>query len=143
MRYVVFFSAALGLIMLYLLSLASANTAITGNYYKVLLYLNIGLATLLVVLVTLQFKALYTNIKNHVVGSRLNLKMVSAFAMMAIVPGVIVYSVSVNFLSSSIESWFNVKVESALDGGLSLGQRALDALLADMELKAESMTTTL
>ncbi|MEE9331934.1 MAG: ATP-binding protein [Methylophilaceae bacterium] len=143
MRYIVFFSAALGLILLYLLSLASANTAVTGSYYKILLYLNIALATVLVVLITIQFKGLYKNIKNHVVGSRLNLRMVSAFAMMAIIPGVIVYSVSVNFLSSSIESWFNVKVESALDGGLSLGQRALDALLADMELKAESMATSL
>jgi len=143
MRYVVFVSAGLGLILLYLLSLASANTAIAGNYYKILLYLNIALAIVLVVLVTLQFKSLYRNIKNHVVGSRLNLRMVSAFAMMAIIPGVIVYSVSVNFLTRSIESWFNVKVESALDGGLSLGQRALDALLSDMELKAESMATTL
>ena len=143
MRYIVFASAGLGLILLYLLSLASANTAITGNYYKILLYLNIALAIVLIILVTLQFKTLYKNIKNHVVGSRLNLRMVSAFAMMAIIPGVIVYSVSVNFLSSSIESWFNVKVESALDGGLSLGQRALDALLSDMELKAESMATTL
>ncbi|HSR01169.1 MAG TPA: ATP-binding protein [Methylophilaceae bacterium] len=143
MRYIVFFSTALGLILLYLLSLASANTAISGNYYKILLYLNIALATLLVGLIALQFKNLYINIKNHVVGSRLNLRMVSAFAMMAIIPGVIVYAVSVNFLSQSIESWFNVKVESALDSGLSLGQRALDALLADMELKAESMATSL
>jgi len=143
MRYIVFFSTALGLVLLYLLSLASANTAITGNYYKILLYLNIALATVLVALIALQFKSLYKNIKNNVVGSRLNLRMVSAFAMMAIIPGLIVYLVSVNFLSRSIESWFNVKVESALDGGLSLGQRALDALLSDMELKAEGIATSL
>jgi two-component system, NtrC family, nitrogen regulation sensor histidine kinase NtrY len=143
MRYIVFLSAALGLILLYLLSNASANAAVTGDYYKTLLYLNIALATGLVGLIAIQFTHLYKNIKNQVVGSRLNLRMVTAFAMMAIIPGVIVYSVSVNFLSRSIESWFNVQVESALDGGLSLGQRALDALLADMELKAESMATSL
>ena len=50
---------------------------------------------------------------------------------------------SVNFLTRSIESWFNVKVESALDGGLSLGQRALDIMLKDVEDKAENMATTL
>lgn len=143
MRYIVFLSAILGMILLYLLSIASANTAITGDYYKILLYLNIALATVLVGLIAIQFAHLYKNIKNHVVGSRLNLRMVSAFAMMAIIPGMIVYLVSVNFLSRSIESWFNVKVESALDGGLSLGQRALDALLADMEVKAEGMATSL
>lgn len=143
MKYIVFFSAALGLILLYLLSSASANTAVSGVYYKVLLYLNIALATLMVVLITFQIQNLYKNIKNHVVGSRLNLRMVSAFAMMAIVPGLIVYLVSVNFLSRSIESWFNVKVEAALDGGLSLGQRALDTLLTDLENQADSMATTL
>ena len=143
MKYIVFFSAALGLVLLYLLSLASANTAVVGDYYKTLLYLNITLATLLVVLITFQIRSLYKSIKNQVVGSRLNLRMVSAFAMMAIIPGLIVYLVSVNFLSRSIESWFNVKVEAALDGGLSLGQRALDTLLDDMENQAESMATTL
>jgi len=65
------------------------------------------------------------------------------FALMAIIPGLIVYLVSVNFLTRSIESWFNVKVESALDGGLSLGQRALDIMLADVEEKAENMATSL
>jgi len=143
MRYIVFVSVALGLILLYLLSLASANTAVSGDYYKILLYLNIGLAVVLTVLIAIQLRNLYKKTKNRVVGSRLNMRLVSAFALMAIIPGLIVYLVSVNFLSRSIESWFNVKVESALDGGLSLGQRALDIMLADMEVKAENMATSL
>ncbi len=105
MRYIVFTSAVLGLILLYLLSFVGANPASSGDYYKVLMYLNIGLAVVLLVLITLQFKNLYISIKNNVVGSRLNFKMVGAFAMMSIIPGLIVYSVSVNFLSRSIESW--------------------------------------
>jgi nitrogen fixation/metabolism regulation signal transduction histidine kinase len=78
-----------------------------------------------------------------VMGSRLTLRLLGTFALMAIIPGLIVYLVSVNFLTRSIESWFNVKVESALDGGLSLGQRALDIMLADIEEKAENMATSL
>ena len=143
MRYVVLVSAALGLVLLYLLSLASANTAISGDYYKILLYLNVGIASVLIVLIGIQLWHLYKKTKSKVVGSRLNLRLVSAFALMAIIPGLIVYLVSVNFLSRSIESWFNVKVESALDGGLSLGQRALDIMLADMEVKAENMAASL
>ncbi len=143
MKYIVFISAALGLMLLYLLSVASANTAVSGNYYKILLYLNIGLAVVLIVLITIQFVNLYKKIKQRVIGSRLNLRLVSAFALMTVIPGMIVYLVSVNFLTRSIESWFNVKVESALDGGLSLGQRALDIMLDDMEVKADNMATTL
>ena len=143
MRYVLLVSVALGLALLYLLSLASANTAISGDYYKILLYLNIGLAGALIVLIGFQLWALYKKIKSGVMGSRLTLRLLGTFALMAIIPGLIVYLVSVNFLTRSIESWFNVKVESALDGGLSLGQRALDIMLKDVEEKAENMATTL
>ncbi len=143
MRYVLLVSVALGLALLYLLSLASANTAISGDYYKILLYLNIGLAGALIVLIGYQLWALYKKIKSGVMGSRLTLRLLGTFALMAIIPGLIVYLVSVNFLTRSIESWFNVKVESALDGGLSLGQRALDIMLKDVEEKAENMATSL
>ncbi|MEQ1599788.1 MAG: ATP-binding protein [Methylotenera sp.] len=143
MRYVLFVSVALGLVLLYLLSLASANTAISGDYYKILLYINIALAGALIVLIGFQLWHLYKKIKSGVMGSRLTLRLLGTFALMAIIPGLIVYLVSVNFLTRSIESWFNVKVESALDGGLSLGQRALDIMLTDIEEKAENMATSL
>lgn len=143
MRYILLVSAALGVALLYLLSLASANTAISGDYYKILLYLNIGLAGALIVLIGFQLWQLYKKIKSGVMGSRLTLRLLGTFALMAIIPGLIVYLVSVNFLTRSIESWFNVKVESALDGGLSLGQRALDIMLKDVEDKAENMATSL
>ncbi len=143
MRYIVFVSVALGLVLLYLLSLASANTAISGDYYKILFYLNIALAGVLIALISYQLWQLTKKIRNGVMGSRLTLRFLGAFALMAIIPGLIVYLVSVNFLTRSIESWFNVKVESALDGGLSLGQRALDIMLNDIEDKAENIATNL
>ena len=143
MRYIVFVSVGLGIVLLYLLSLASANTAASTNYYTVLLYLNIALAGVLIVLIAIQLWHLYKKIKSGVMGSRLTLRLLGTFALMAIIPGLIVYLVSVNFLTRSIESWFNVKVESALDGGLSLGQRALDIMLQDVEEKAENMALTL
>ena len=143
MRYIVFASVALGVVLLYLLSLASANTATASDYYKILLYLNIALAGVLVILIGIQLWHLYKKIKSGVMGSRLTLRLLGTFALMAIIPGLIVYLVSVNFLTRSIESWFNVKVESALDGGLSLGQRALDIMLQDVEEKAENMATSL
>jgi nitrogen fixation/metabolism regulation signal transduction histidine kinase len=143
MRYIVFVSVALGGVLLYLLSLASTNTAASNDYYKILLYLNIALAGVLIVLIAIQLWHLYKKIKSGVMGSRLTLRLLGTFALMAIIPGMIVYLVSVNFLTRSIESWFNVKVESALDGGLSLGQRALDIMLQDVEEKAENMALTL
>ncbi len=143
MKTILFTSVAIGVVLLYLLSLASTNSTISGDYYKILLYLNIALAGVLVLLIATQLWHLTRKIKTGVMGSRLSLRLLGTFALMAIIPGLIVYVVSVNFLTRSIESWFNVKVESALDGGLSLGQRALDIMLKDVEDKAENMATTL
>ncbi len=143
MKYIVFICIALGAVLLYLLSHASANTAASAHNYTVLLGLNIALAALLTLLVGAQLWKLYKQMRAQVIGSRLTLRLLGAFALMALIPGVIVYAVSVNFLTRAIESWFNVKVEAALDGGLRLGQSALDIMLADLEEKGESMALTL
>ncbi|HYN53410.1 MAG TPA: HAMP domain-containing protein, partial [Methylotenera sp.] len=143
MKYIVFASAVLGAILLFLLSNASANTAASGEYYTLLVALNIALALFLIVLVGVQLWGIYRKIRLRVVGSRFTLRLLGTFALMAIIPGLIVYLVSVNFLTRSIESWFNVKVETALEGGLNLGRTALDILLADVKEKGESMATSL
>ncbi len=143
MKYIVIASAALGAFLLYLLSNASANTAATGEYYTLLVTLNIVLAVFLVVLIGVQLFGLYRKIRAHVMGSRFTLRLLTTFALMAIIPGLIVYLVSVNFLTRSIESWFNVKVEAALEGGLNLGRTALDIMLVDVKEKGESMATSL
>lgn len=143
MKYIVYISACLGVLLLYLLSNASANSAASGEYYNLLVALNIALALMLVLLIGVQLYSLYRNIRDRVMGSRFTLRLLGSFALMAIIPGLIVYMVSVNFLTRSIESWFNVKVESALEGGLNLGRTALDIMLADVKEKGESMATSL
>jgi nitrogen fixation/metabolism regulation signal transduction histidine kinase len=143
MKYIVLASAALGTYLLYLLSNASANTAASGEYYTLLVTLNTVLAIFLILLIAYQIRRLYRQIRKQVVGSRFTLRLLISFAMMAIIPGLVVYLVSVNFLTRSIESWFNVKVEAALEGGLNLGRTALDIMLADVKEKGESMATSL
>jgi nitrogen fixation/metabolism regulation signal transduction histidine kinase len=143
MKYIVLLSASLGAFLLYLLSNASANAAGSGEYYSLLVALNILLATFLIVVLGFQSWRLYRQIRNRVVGSRFTLRLLASFAMMAIIPGLIVYLVSVNFLTRSIESWFNVKVEAALEGGLNLGRTALDIMLADVKEKGENMASSL
>ena len=60
-------------------------------------------------------------------GSRLLLKLAAIFALVGVVPGVLIYTVSYQFVSRIIESWFDVKVEGALDAGLNLGRGTIDA----------------
>jgi nitrogen fixation/metabolism regulation signal transduction histidine kinase len=62
---------------------------------------------------------------------------------MGIVPGIIIYMVSVQFVSRSIESWFNLEVESALESGVKLGRGALEASLADLRARSRRMASEL
>jgi nitrogen fixation/metabolism regulation signal transduction histidine kinase len=98
--------------------------------------LNGALVVLLMLLVGVQLWRLWRNLKAGVFGSRLALRLVLLFALVAGLPGALVYAVSVQFLGKSIESWFDVRVDRALEGGLNLGRGALDFLLRETTNKA-------
>ena len=55
----------------------------------------------------------------------------------------LIYVVSYQFVSRSIESWFDVKVEGALDAGLNLGRVTLETLASDLASKARSSASQL
>ena len=69
-------------------------------------------------------------------GSRLAVRLVLLFALVAVLPGALVYAVSVQFLGRSIESWFDVRVDRALEGGLDSAGARSTTLLKDTANKA-------
>ena len=126
MRWVLLASASLSAIALFLLATASANTELFARSYDNLLVLNGVLVSVLFGIVLWQLWRLRRGLKRGVFGSRLAVRLVLLFALVAVLPGVLVYAVSVQFLGRSIESWFDVRVERALEGGLNVGRVALD-----------------
>jgi PAS domain S-box-containing protein len=134
---------SLGAVMLYLLSGASANTPWFSSDLPLLLALEVGVVLILMLVVGYQLLLLRRRLNARVFGSKLTLRLVLLFSLVAVLPGALVYAVSVQFLSRSIESWFDVRVEKALEGGLSLGRANLENMLRDLRRKAESMTMIL
>ncbi len=130
--------AALGAILLFLLASASANTALFAEHYPWLLAINGIAAVALVVLVGLQLRRLRRDFKSGVFGSRLKSRLLLMLSLMAVLPGALVYGVSMQFAVKSIDSWFDVRVDAALEGGLNLGRSVLDTLQADLLAKARS-----
>ena len=143
MTYVLIASAALGGILLFLLAAASANTPLFAEHYPLLLVLNAVIAAALLALVTYQLVVLARQRRAKVFGSLLTFRLLVMFAFIAVLPGALVYTVSVQFLAKSIESWFDVRVDKALEGGLNLGRAALDAMLSDLTRKAKSIALDL
>ncbi|MFM2397541.1 MAG: putative sensor histidine kinase FleS, partial [Pseudomonadota bacterium] len=137
MKYIIFVSVVLGLALLYLLSSASANTALFSQNYSSLLLLTIGLAVSLSGLVAYQIWQLIGKLKRGVFGAKLTLRLATFFCVIAILPGILVYAISVEFLGKSIESWFDIRVENALEGGLNLGRNSLENELKQLHKKSQ------
>lgn len=136
-------AAAVGLILLFLLTQATDRSELYEQNYPRLFLLNVSVATiLLAIIVWIGFK-LYGRFKNGRFGSRLLLKLAAIFALAGLLPGLLIYGVSYQFVSRSIESWFDVKVEAALGAGLNLGRASLDALTSDLSLKARTASLQL
>ncbi|NMG66427.1 HAMP domain-containing protein [Azoarcus indigens] len=135
--------AALAGISLFLLTTASANTELFASGYPYLLALNGVLTVALAGLVAVQLRSLWREYRSRQFGSRLKYRLMLMFALMALVPGVLVYAVSLQFVVRSIESWFDVRVDSALEGGIALGQNALDYLVSQVDAKAADMALDL
>ena len=143
MKKLIIIAASFGGILLFLLASASANTALFARHYPWLLGLNAIVALSLFVMIVWQVRDLWQEHHAQVFGSRLKLRLMLMFGMMAVLPGVLIYGVSVQFVTKSIETWFDVRVEKALESGLNLGREALDSLRADLTEKARNMALEL
>ncbi|MDO9401021.1 MAG: ATP-binding protein [Polaromonas sp.] len=127
--------AALGLVLLFLLTQATGNRELYERNYVLLFGLNVAVAALLLLVIGWIVLRLILRLRKGKFGSRLLVKLAAIFALVGLLPGMMIYVVSYQFVSRSIESWFDVKVEGALDAGLSLGRVTLDTLAAELANK--------
>ena len=124
-----------GLVLAFLLAVATNSPALYERHYVWLFWVNVTVASALVLVILVAAVRLMLRVRRRKFGSRLLLKLAAIFALVGVVPGVLIYTVSFQFVSRSIESWFDVKVEGALDAGLNLGRGTLDAVVSDLASK--------
>lgn len=135
-RIVTFMLVAAGFALIVLLSRASANNSQFSQNLPWLIGSGVVVALGLLGLIGYQIVVLWRKLKERVFGAKLALRLMFVFALMATVPGGLLYVVSLQFFERSIESWFNVPVDQALESGLKLGKSALDPLLNELGQKA-------
>jgi len=134
---------ALAGVLLYLLATATANTERYTQNYSLLITLNAVIAGAMALVIGFLLLRLRARYRAKEFGTVLTARLVLMFALMAILPGTLVYTVSVQFLSRSIESWFNVKVDTSLESGLNLARATLDAILQDVAGRTRLMALEL
>ncbi|OZI31954.1 histidine kinase [Bordetella genomosp. 10] len=143
LRFALVAGALAGVALLGLLAWSTGNASRLARYYDALLILNGVVALALFAWVLALTVKLVRQLRRRQFGARLTARFALAFTLIGVVPGALIYTLSVQFMSRSIESWFNVRVDTALEAGLNLGRAALDSLLADLDARARSMTAEL
>jgi nitrogen fixation/metabolism regulation signal transduction histidine kinase len=113
----------------------TSERGIFERHYHWLYWVNVGVAAVLTLVILTAAVRLVVRVRRGRFGSRLLFKLAGIFALVGVVPGVMIYAVSYQFVNRSIESWFDVRLASALEAGLNLGRGTLDAMVADLGTK--------
>ncbi len=128
---------------LLMMSQTLQNSELFDRYYSSLLVFNtLGLISL-IVLILINLKRLIRQFKNQVVGSRMTVRMVIIFSLLSVTPVLIVYYFSLDFLHRGIDSWFDLRVEQALDDSLELSRLALDIRMRELLKTTENIAEEL
>lgn len=119
-------TAAIALVLMFLLTLSTNNRALYERNYSWLFAVNVVVAVAFLGVLAWIVVRLALRLRRGKFGSRLLVKLAAIFALVALVPGALIYVVSYQFVSRSIESWFDVEVEGALNAGVSLARATLE-----------------
>ena len=129
---------AIGLVLLLLLTQATNNRELYERNYGWLFGVNVAVAAVLMAVILWVAVRLWLRLRRGQFGSRLLVKLAAIFALVGFAPGLLIYVVSYQFVSRSIESWFDVKVEGALAAGLNLATTTIDTMTQDLSSKART-----
>jgi len=116
------------LVVAFVLSFSGIGPSLYEREIAWLFWLNVAVALLLALVLALTIGRLFVRLRKGRFGSRLLLRLAGIFALVGVLPGLVIYTVSYQFAARTIEAWFDEELASALDAGLSLGKGTLDAL---------------
>lgn len=136
-------AAAIALVLMFLLTLATNNRALYERNYGWLFGANVAVAAVLTAVLLWIVVRLTLRLRRKKFGSRLLVKLAAIFALVGLLPGALIYVVSYQFVSRSIESWFDVEVEGALNAGVSLARATLEMQASDSASRARAAAAQL
>ena len=129
------------LVSLKLMSDATENSTRFGELYSLLLLINaLGLVTL-GGLVGWNLIHLIGQVRARRAGAGLTVRMVAMFVILSVTPVLVVYYFSLQFLHRGIDSWFDVRIERALDDALELSRTALESRMRELLKQSQLLAT--
>jgi nitrogen fixation/metabolism regulation signal transduction histidine kinase len=120
--------AGVGLVLvaLFLLSRTAQNSDDFDRLHNVILAINIAGVFVLFVFLVGNLSRLLREYRTHVPGAKLKARIVGMFVGLAVLPLLVVFYFSIQFINRGIDTWFNVEVEAGLENALRLSRAALE-----------------
>ncbi|HPN78067.1 ATP-binding protein [Dokdonella sp.] len=135
---------ALAVLVLLAASLKLAEQAAggTGSFvdaYQWVLGAAVLALVVLVVLIAQRLWRLRRDLGREAPGARLSRRLLLTLVLLAVPPVIVVYGFALRFINATVDSWFDVNLERALDDALEVGRIVIDEHVR----KAESGTAEL
>ena len=128
----------LALVLAFVVALTGESPTFYESQVVWLFWLNLAVAAALGVVLVLAAVRLVVRKRQGKFGTLLLIRLAGIFALVGVLPGALIYTVSYQFVSRSIEVWFDARMQGALDAGLNLGRGTLDALVTDLGAKTRA-----
>jgi nitrogen fixation/metabolism regulation signal transduction histidine kinase len=128
---------------LILISAAIQNSERFGALFSFLLITNcLGLLGFVVLLI-INVRQLLGQLRSRQPGARFTLRMVVIFVALSVLPLLVLYTFSLDFLTRGVDSWFDARIDRALQDALDLSKSALDLRMRELLAKTEEFAEEL
>ncbi len=128
---------------LFLMTEAIQNSARFGELYFLLFLANALALLFLAFLIGWKLFGLLRQVRQRVGGAQLTMRLVAMFVLLSLTPVVVLYAFSLQFLQRGIDSWFDVRIENALESSLELSRSALGNRMRERQKQTEFMAEEL
>lgn len=142
-RYGTIVSIALSVIAFGGLVITSAESRLFDRYFPVLLVINVVIVSILFAVVMAMVIRLTRSYTQKQFGSKMTAKLALTTTSIALIPIIVIYLISHAYINRSIDSWFDVRVENALDAGVSITRSILSQLQHNTEEDAKKLADSL
>ncbi len=114
------------LVALFLLTQTVQRSDDFDRLQDIILLVNIAGGVILVLILIGNLWRLFHDYRQSVPGAKLKARMVGMFVGLAVLPLIVVFYFSIQFINRGIDSWFNVQVEEGLENALTLSRAAIE-----------------
>lgn len=143
LKYCFFTILFIALSLLILLAAKGTNSEYFEEFFPILVAINTVAATILFGVVIHLSIRLYRHWKHKHFGYRMMTRLALTIAVTAIVPCVFLYIISSQVVGRSIDSWFDTRIEKALESGIELSRQIINREQELLQISAERIKENL